>query len=146
MNVNTTLDQVLEKFGRNTTLDGILLKRGRLPRGIASDAKDVVGFDYILHHDQNCYECYVANPPLFGATQPVPVPCPLGLAMIQNYEINYTRAIEIFHTGNWGGKFISIALSRPLHPDVKEPYWHFRSNLGVQIMIGANTGKVIEPK
>lgn len=114
-----------KKLGLNVKLDGIILKKGRLKSKAVAEAKEVLGFDYILYYDGVCYACYIANPPLHGATQPVPTPCLLGLEIIKEYKIDYKEAIKIFHTGNWGGQFTSIELKKPLHPNIKEPYWYF---------------------
>lgn len=147
MSMKKSITELVEKIGGVSDDDyGLMSKKGRLNSNAVSEAKDVLGFDYVLHYNNSCYECYTANPPLIGSTQPVPIPCPLGIEMITDYKIDYKKAIDIFHTGDWGGKFTSIALSKPLHPDVNEPYWYFRSDLGVQIIIGANSGEVIHPK
>ncbi len=146
MNTKDILEKASKKVGEDVKLEGLMRKIGRLKKSSAKLAIDVLGFDYIVHWDNSCYEFYAANPPLIGITQPVPVPCPYGIAIFNEYKIDYKKAVDIFLKGNWGDSFTSISLSKPLHPDVEEPYWYFLSNIGVQVMIGADTGKVILPK
>ncbi len=147
MDIKSILAEAAKKIGKDVELEGLLRKTGRLKFNSVADAKDVLGFDYLVYWEKACYEYYAANPPLIGLTQPVPVPCPVGIEIFNSYKVDYKKAVEIFHTGNWGGKFTSIVLCKPLiHPEAKEPYWYFLSDLGVQIMIGADSGKVLFPK
>lgn len=147
MDTKGILAEAANKIGKNVELEGLLKKTGRLKFKSVADAKDVLGFDYIVQWDDTCYEYYAANPPLIGMTQPVPVPCPLGIEVFNEYKIDYKKAVEIFHTGKWGERFTSIVLCKPLvHPEAKEPYWYFRSDLGIQVMIGADSGEVITPR
>lgn len=130
-------------LGENVRFEGLLKKTGRLKKVSASEPGDVFGFDYTVQWENNCYEFYTANPPLIGCTGPTPVPCPLGIASFDTYAVDYKKAIELFHTGDWGGRFTAITLFKPLHPDVKEPYWYFLSDLGVQVIIGADSGEFL---
>ena len=126
--------------------EGLLKKTGMLRVPFAHDAKDVVGFDYIVHTADNCcMEFYAANPPLVGMTKPKLVTYPMGLMIFNRYNIDYKKVIEIFHKGDWGDLFTSLVLYKPLYPGVEEPYWHIVSHLGVQIIIGADTGSIFAP-
>lgn len=139
------LKQASNLMGESVEFDCLLRLTAHLKKGTAATAEDVVGFDHLVHWDGICYQFYAANPPLIGMTQPVPVPCPLGICCVGDYAIDYKQAVEIFHTGNWGSKFTSLVLSRPLTPEVSEPYWYFVSDLGITVIIGANTGKIYHP-
>lgn len=123
---------------------GLLRKTARIKHGIGNSIVDVLGWDVVLRaKDGDCYEYYVAQPPLEGMTQAQPISCPLGLVAFDEYKIDIKEAIKIFHTQNGGDKFTHIALSWPLvHPAAKEPFWHFRTNLGVEVVIGANSGQI----
>jgi hypothetical protein len=147
MSIKQQMSTVALKLG-SVQLNGLIRMTGVLPKGVASDAKDVVGFDYIVQDENgNCHSYYAANPPLIGMTEPVPVPHPLGIESFDDYKVDYKQAISIFHTGNWGSYFCAITLSKPLvFPPAKEPYWYIRSTLQVDVIIGANTGDVYRPK
>jgi len=123
---------------------GLLRKTARIKNGMGSSAEAILGWDVVLRaKDGDCYEYYVAQPPLEGMTQAQPISCPLGLVAFDGYKIDIKEAIKIFHTQNGGDKFTHIALSWPLvHPAAKEPFWHFRTNLGVEVVIGAISGQV----
>lgn len=140
MSTHEILENVAGTLGSHVVLEGLLKKEGCLKNTSASGPEDVSGFDYWVHWEKACFKFYCSNPPLKGCTQAQPVPCPLGLAIFDDYKIDYKEAIELFHHGNWGGSFISMVLSQPLHPDVKVPCWYFVSDLGVQVIIDANTG------
>ncbi|WP_070971213.1 hypothetical protein [Vibrio sonorensis] len=143
MNNEKNMIDAAKNMGLHTEFEGLVKKEGRLNTQLASNPEDVVGFDYIVQWEGNCYEFYSANPPLIGCTQAKPIPYPLGVAVFNEYNVDYKRAIELFHTGDWGGRFTAIALFKPLHPEIKEPYWYFISDLGVKVVIGANTGDFV---
>ena len=145
MDMQTILDQATDNIGGDVKVEGLLRKTARLKPG-ATKAEDVLGFDYTVRHENSCYEYYAANPPLKGVTQAVPVPCPLGLEIINEYKVDYKTAIDIFHRGNWGSQFTSLALSKPLSPQTTEPYWYLMSNLGQNVVIGADSGEVVYPR
>jgi hypothetical protein len=140
MYVKDELSSASNAIGEGVSL-GLVCKTGRLKKPAAEQASDVVGFDYKVFHDGVCYKYYAANPPLTGMTQPKPTDYPLGLAVINEYKIEYQEAIDIFHKGNWGSKFTSISLSQPLYPGVNDPSWYFVSDMGVHVVINANTGE-----
>ncbi len=144
MDIQTILADASEKIGGDVRLEGLMSKIGRL-KPCASTAADVLGFDYIVRMDQTCYKYYAANPPLIGMTQPEPIICPLGIQAFNEFKINYKDAVDIFHKGDWGSEFTQISLSMPLVPNVDEPYWHMRSNLGQTVVIGANSGEIVYP-
>ncbi len=141
-NLKETLNKASCQIGNNVEIEKLLRKEGRLAKGAVATAEEVLGFDYLVEYDGKCFEFYAANPPLIGMTQPVPVQRPLGIAAFTDYKIDYKKAIDIFHTGNWGDKFTDIVLAKPLTPEVTEPYWYIRSYLGIEVVIGANTGTI----
>lgn len=123
---------------------GLIRKTARIKHGIGSSISDVLGWDVIMRADNGtCYEYYVAQPPLIGMTQPQPTTCPLGLVAFNGFKIDIEKAIEIFHSQNGGDSFTHVTISWPLvFPAAMEPFWYFRTNLGVEVIIGANTGKI----
>jgi len=147
MKTKDTLKRASAKLGDNVVLEGLLRMNGRLKNNLGSQPSDVVGFDYLVHHEDSCYEYYEANPPLIGLTQPVPVLCPVGIMVFDEYKVDYIEAIKIFHSGNWGSYFTSIVLCKPLvYPPAEEPLWYFMSDTHVCVVIGANSGNVLMPK
>jgi hypothetical protein len=121
---------------------GYLREIGVLKKAVAENASDIVGFNYVIFNDGVCYAYYSANPPLIGMSNPTPVQYPLGLAVFSDFKITYQKAVDLFHSGNWGSGFTSISLSKPLYPDVNDPYWYFISDLGTHVTVNANTGEV----
>jgi hypothetical protein len=120
---------------------GLLFKEARINDGNGKQVKDILGWDCIVRaEDGTCYKYYVAQPPLIGMTKPIQIQCPLGASIIHSYKIDIEEAIKILDKGPCGDTFVEIRLSRPLVPDCKEPYWHFRLLHGVEVSIGANTG------
>ncbi|HUC89502.1 MAG TPA: hypothetical protein VMR45_01765 [Patescibacteria group bacterium] len=140
MNINDDLAKASEELGGGAKFS-LLKQTGRLKSSPAESAEDVTGFDYVASDNGKCYGYYAANPPLVGLTKPEPVPCPLGLAVVNDYKISYQEVIDIFHKGNWGSKFTDISLSKPLTPAVKDPMWYLVSDTGVHVVINANTGE-----
>jgi len=141
MGTNNNLTEVSKMLGTNSNVKYVR-RIGRLSNNLTGEASDVLGFDNIVFIDGTCYEYYAANPPLIGMTQPVPVPYPYGLAIFEDYKIDYKEAIKLFHSGNWGSKFTSISISQPLYPGVNDPSWYICSELGIQVVINANTGEI----
>lgn len=147
MSAKTLLEKASLLLGDDVEIKGLMRKSGRLKQNSGTDSSDVLGFDCIVNYENACYEFYVANPPFIGMTSPMPIMCPLGIEMFEDYKIDYKEAIKIFQAGNYGDHFVSISLCKPLvYPQATEPYWYFVSNLGVNVVIGANTGEVIAPK
>ncbi|NEO46109.1 MAG: hypothetical protein F6K55_19035 [Moorea sp. SIO4A3] len=73
-------------------------------------------------------------------TPPIEILCPLGIEPIPEYNVKYKEAIDIFHEINCGDGFESIQLSWPVTPQVPEPIWRLRSDLGSDVIIGADSG------
>lgn len=142
MKTTDLLSLVKDQAGISCT--GLERKSARIKNGMGSEIADVLGWDVIVRNqDGGCYAFYVAQPPLIGMTQPQPAPCPLGIMPFNEYKIDIAEAIKIFHSQNGGDKFTAITLSCPLvHPAATEPYWYFMTNLGVSVIIGANSGDV----
>lgn len=146
MSIQALLEKASSMVGNEIELEGLMRKSGRIKQNSGTDSSDVLGFDCIVYFDNACYEFYAANPPLKGMTQPMPIMCPLGIEIVKDYKIDYKEAIEIFHKGKWGSHFVYISLCKPMvYPQATEPYWYFVSNLGVNVVIGADTGDVIAP-
>ncbi|EAT58674.1 hypothetical protein [Chlorobium ferrooxidans] len=131
--------------GTGVICTGLERKSARIRNGIGSTIADVLGWDVIVRgEDGSCYGYYAAQPPLIGLTQPQPVTCPLGIVPFDGYKIDIDEAIKIFHSQNGGDQFTAITLSWPLtYPEAPEPYWHFRTNLGDTVVIGANSGQCL---
>ncbi|MDJ0675429.1 MAG: hypothetical protein QNJ36_08640 [Calothrix sp. MO_167.B42] len=122
----------------------LLSKTGRLSITPATTAEEVVGFDYIQRvlGEDYCVSYYAANPPLIGMTQPVKIKCPLGIQDIPKYKVKYKQAIDLFQRVNCGDAFDSISLSWPVTPEVPNPIWRLRSNLGSEVIIDAENGEL----
>ena len=147
MNTRKLLELAAAQIGKDVQLDGLLKKVGRLKQNSGTDSSDVLGFDWTVYWDNSCYEYYAANTPLIGTTQPMPIMCPVGIEIFYDFKVDYKEAIKIFQSGNWGDNFVSITICKPLvYPQATEPYWYFISNLGVQVVIGADSGNIIQPK
>jgi len=123
---------------------GLIRKIARIKHGIGSSITDVLGWDVVMRADDGtCYEYYVAQPPMIGMTQPQPTMCPLGLVAFNGFKIDIEETIKIFHSQNGGDSFTQVTISWPLvFPAATEPFWHFRTNLGEEVVIGANTGHI----
>ncbi|WP_428737280.1 hypothetical protein [Sulfurimonas sp.] len=140
--IKSYLDAAAEKTG--VEFIGLERKDGVIRNGIGSTVEDILGWNIIVRDkDGSCHEYYTARPPLIGMTQPVPIRCPLGIVSFDGYKIDIEEAVKIFHTQNGGDKFVEVSLSWPLtHPEAPEPYWYFRTNLGNNVVIGANSGQI----
>ncbi|MDD3042099.1 MAG: hypothetical protein PHW56_04035 [Methanosarcinaceae archaeon] len=135
------MEEAAAKLGE-VQFKGLMLKEARIKNGAGSSPEDVLGWDYMFRTNEGvCYKYYAAQPPLLGMTQPVPVPCPLGIQTFDSYEIDFKKAIEILNSMNCGDVFVAMTLSWALTPECTEPYWHIRTTLGSDIAIGANSGK-----
>jgi hypothetical protein len=123
---------------------GLMRQVARIKNSQGKDASDVLGFDYVIKDDHGkCFEFYAAEPGLAGLTAPKSIPCPLGIIAFDGYEKNYEYAIDQFKKANCGDFFTDISLAWPLtHPETTEPFWHIRSNLGYDFIVGANSGKI----
>jgi hypothetical protein len=122
---------------------GLTRQIARIRNGAGREPSDVLGFDYVVKgSDGTCLEFYAAEPPIVGMTEPVPVACPLGVIAFNGYKITYQDAIKLFHQANCGDYFVAMSLAWPLtHPESKEPFWHLRSNLGFDFVVGAISGR-----
>ncbi len=141
-----SLKSAANKLGEKVVFKGLLSKNARLKNGHGKEAKDVLGWDYIVKEAGGvCFSYYAAQPPLSGMTQPQPIKCPLGIRPFDSYTVDFKKAIEIFHSLNCGDSFNEMALYYVLHYEVTEPCWFIRSTLGCAIVIGADSGKVMDP-
>jgi hypothetical protein len=122
---------------------GLMRQTARIKHNMGKDASDVLGFDYVIKDETGtCHEFYAAEPPLIGMTQPMPIACPLGILAFNGYKVTYKDAIKLFKQANCGDYFTSMSLAWPLtHPETKEPFWHIRSNLGFDFVVGAISGQ-----
>jgi hypothetical protein len=145
MKVKEFLVKSAKQSGVELKFDGLVKMTGRFNFKVAKKPEDIVGFDYILFWKGDYFKFYAANPPLIGMTPPFKMRPVLGFESFNDFKIDYKEAIRIFNSGNWGTSFTLIELYKPLvHPEAKEPFWYFLSNLGIQVIIGANTGNVKE--
>jgi hypothetical protein len=142
-----SLKSAAAKLGEGVTFEGLMSKKAHLRNGCAKDAKDVLGWDYIVKQKDSgiCYKYYAAQPPLIGMTRPVVIKCPLGVRSFDSYKVDFKEAINIFHKLNCGDAFTEMALYYVLYPGVNEPHWYIRSITGCTIVIGADSGKVMDP-
>jgi len=138
-----------KRLGDGVVIKELVTKKAHLKNGCAKTAADVLGWDMIVRYTgpgaSVCYSYYEAQPPLIGLTNPVRIICPLGLRSFENYKIDFKKAIDIFHSLDCGDSFTEMKLYYVLHFEVKEPCWYIRSTLGCVVVIGADSGKVMEP-
>lgn len=125
-----------------TVFEGLISKKAVLRHGVATSLEGIVGWDYVTREGDTCYAFYAAQPPLIGMTEPMPTPCPLGVRAFNAYKIDAAEAIKLFHTVNCGSGFVAMTLYWVLSPSVDEPEWHLRSELGCNVVIGANSGRI----
>ncbi|MDD4749723.1 MAG: hypothetical protein PHD26_07335 [Methanosarcinaceae archaeon] len=142
ISLKEVMEEVASKVGE-VQFKGLMLKEARIKNGAGKMPEDILGWDYLFRTDKGvCYSYYAAQAPLIGMTQPSPLPCPLGIQPFDSYEIDFKKAIEILNSINCGDVFVAMTLSWPLTPECTVPYWHIRTTLGNDIVIGANSGKV----
>jgi hypothetical protein len=124
---------------------GLMRQIARVKLGVGKDASDILGFDYVVKDSTGtCLEFYAAEPPLIGMTHPTPIACPLGIIAFNGYKVTFKDAIGIFKQADCGDFFVAMSLAWPLtHPESKEPFWHIRSNLGFDLVIGAISGQPV---
>lgn len=125
---------------------GLISQTARLKGSIGKQPADILGWNYVEYYPpQNlCYAHYQAQFPLKGATAAQQVPCPLGVQPFDSYKVSFAMAIEIMHTLDCGSEFVRMSLSWPVTPVVKEPIWRIMTNLGNEILIGANSGTILQ--
>ena len=120
----------------------LLSKTAKIRNGIGTTPEDVLGWDYIVKDDAGtCYKYYAAQYPLVGMTQPEPIECPLGIRVINNYEVKFQQAIEKMQQLDCGGAFVKMSLYWVLSPASPNPEWHIRTDIGSEIVINANSGE-----
>ncbi len=121
---------------------GLISKVSRINNSEGKTAADVLGWDVTYRgEDEKCYTYYVAQAPLIGMTEPVEVPCLLGVQSFDSYMVSFEDAIAIMQSMNCGDTFVNMSLSMPLTPAVNEPMWRITTSIGNEIVIGANCGK-----
>jgi len=142
-----SLKLAAKKLGEGVSFKGLMSKNAVLKNGSGKEASDVLGWDYITKEEKGgaCFSYYAAQFPLIGMTQPVRIKCPLGIRPFDSYKIDFKKAIDIFHQLDCGDIFTEMALYYVVHYEAKEPCWHIRSSLGCTVVIGADTGKVMDP-
>ncbi len=123
---------------------GLLRTEARIKHGMGSQLSDILGWDITVKaEDGNCYAYYSAQAPLIGTTMPLPVACPMGIVAFDECKLSLEQVIEVFHSQNGGDHFTQVSLCWPLvHPAAVEPHWYFRTNLGNEVIIGANSGQI----
>lgn len=121
---------------------GLITKVARINNSAGTAAEDVLGWDVTYRgEDGKCYSYYVAQEPLIGMTEAVEVECPLGVQAFDSYMVDFEEAIAVMHSMDCGGTFVELSLSWPLTPEVVEPIWRIKTDLGNEIIVGANCGK-----
>jgi putative hemolysin len=122
--------------------EGLISKVARINNSAGQSAEDVLGWDVIYRdEDGKCYSYYVAQAPLIGMTESVEVDCPLGVQPFDRYMVDFEDAIAVMQSMDCGGTFVELSLSWPLTQEVEEPLWRIRTDIGNEIVVGANCGK-----
>eukprot|EP00825_Cyclidium_porcatum_P035761 TRINITY_DN3752_c0_g2_i1.p1 TRINITY_DN3752_c0_g2~~TRINITY_DN3752_c0_g2_i1.p1 ORF type:complete len:174 (+),score=25.00 TRINITY_DN3752_c0_g2_i1:123-644(+) len=94
--IKDLMSQNKEQMGKSVDFEGLMSQKARIKHSVGKTAKDVLGWDYLTKgKDGICYSFYAAQSPLIGMTQPIPVPCPLGIRTFDHYEVDFSHAIEI---------------------------------------------------
>jgi len=120
---------------------GLISKVARINNSAGTSAEDVLGWDVIYRgEDGKCYSYYVAQDPLIGMTEAVEVECPLGVQAFDRYMVDFEDAIAVMQSMDCGGTFVELSLSWPLTPEVQEPLWRIMTDIGNEIIVGANCG------
>ena len=134
------IKKAIESKEGKVEFKGLMTLKARI-KGIGESYKDVLGWDVLCRWDGKCYEFYCAQYPLVGMTQAEEVTCPLGIQSFDSYKVDFKEALEKMKEMDCGDKFVGMRLYWPLTPDSVEPNWYIRTNLGNQIVVGANSGK-----
>jgi hypothetical protein len=132
------------KEGCNLAVDesGLISKTARINNSAGRSAEDVLGWDVIRKgEDGKCLSYYAAQAPLEGMTEPVEVACPLGVRAFDSYTLDFEDAIAAMKSMRCGSTFVELSLFWPLTSEVEEPEWHITTDIGNEILIGANSGK-----
>jgi len=137
---------VPSSFAESSDSNGLFLKVASINESGGSTAKDVLGWVYIYQDEnESCHTYYAALPPYTGMTEPIEIPCPLSLQIIDNYTIEFSEAIDIMYENmNNSDKFAEMSLSWPLTPESPEPLWIIKTSTGREISIGADSGEYFE--
>ena len=128
--------------GCNSSIEfkGLISLVAHINNSSGQTAEDVLGWDVrYMAEDGKCYSYYAAEPPLIGTTEPVEIRCPMGVRSFDSYMVDYKEAIEILHTLRCGSTFIEMELYWPVVPEADEPEWHITTDIGNEIVIGANS-------
>ena len=121
---------------------GLISKVAQINNSEGKTAADVLGWNVTFRdEDGKCRTYYVAQAPLVGMTEPVEVPCPLGVQSFDSYMVDFEEAIAIMQSMNCGDTFVELSLSMPLTPEEDEPMWRIKTSIENEIIIGADCGK-----
>lgn len=120
---------------------GLISKTARINDSAGQSAEDVLGLDVIERGaDGKCLSYYAAQPPLEGMTEPVKVDCPDGVRAFDSYMLDYEDAIAAMKSMRCGSTFVELSLFWPTDSEAEEPEWHIKTDIGNEIVIGANSG------
>jgi len=121
--------------------EGLISKTARINNSAGTTAGDVLGWDVVYRgEDGVCRSYYVAEAPLIGMTRTAEVDCPAGLRPFDRYMVGYEEAIAAMKSIDCGGVFVNLTLSWPDDPQVAEPQWRMTTDIGNEIVVGANCG------
>ncbi len=57
-----------------------------------------------------------------------------------SYALDFEDAIATMKSMRCGSTFVELSLFWPLTPEAEEPEWHIKTDIGNEIVIGANSG------
>ena len=122
-------------------LKGLISKVARINNSAGRATEDVLGWDVVYRgEDGVCRSYYVAQEPLIGITEAGEVACPAGLRPVDRYMVGYEEAIGAMKSMRCGSALVSLTFSWPSDPEVAEPQWRITTDIGNEIVIGANCG------
>ena len=122
-------------------LNGLISMAARINNSVGRAAEDVLGWDVVRRgEDGICRSYYFAQEPLIGMTEPAEVDCPSGLKPFDWYMAGYEEAIASMRSMRCGTAFVNLTLSWPAAPEFGEPVWRITTDIGNEIVVGANCG------
>lgn len=145
METKRALHEAAGRIGHVKKFKGLLRKTAKLRFPTINKFDDILGFEYVAYFEDEYYQFFVTNLAELGLTKPTRIEPLDTLLTFPGYKVSSKEAVDIFNSGIWGGRFSSMELCLPKNRDNFEPYWFMLSDLGIQVIIGANSGKVYSP-
>lgn len=124
----------------NFCFEGLLNKTAHLRNECGNKFEDIIGWNYIMNKDNDCYSFYQSENPKTGKSIPRNIECPIGIELIDKYRISIKEAIELFNAIDEKLKYVDISIFKLFHES--EAKWHFRTSSNYEVIIGADSACV----